>query len=187
MFKRLIEIFISILLAVILLVPISIIYIIILINSKSNPIFWSQRIGKNNKIFNMPKFRTMNINTPVVASHLMSNPSNNITKIGCILRSYSLDEIPQLYSIIKGDITFIGPRPALYNQYDLIDLRTKAHIHMIKPGITGWAQVNGRDHLTIEEKVKYDIEYLGKKSLRFNLYILFLTFVKIIKKSDISH
>lgn len=187
MIKRFVEIFISVVLVFILLIPISVIYIILLIDSKSNPIFWSQRVGKNNKIFSMPKFRTMNIDTPVIASHLISNPSNRITKIGSILRNYSLDEVPQLYSIIKGDITFIGPRPALHNQYDLIDLRTKANIHMIKPGITGWAQVNGRDQLTVKEKVKYDTDYLIKKSLIFNLYILFLTFVKIIKKSDISH
>ena len=184
---RSIEIIIALILSVILVLPTLIIYTLILFNSNGSPIFWSDRVGLNNKIFKMPKFRTMNTGTPIIATHLMNDPKKNITRLGSILRKYSLDEIPQIYSILKGDLSFVGPRPALYNQIDLIDLRTKENIHKIKPGITGWAQVNGRDKLSIARKVEFDLEYYKGKSLRFDLYILFLTFVKILKKSDVAH
>ena len=187
MYKRLLEIFFSIILCIILFFPIILICILILITTKANPIYWSKRVGIDNRVFNMPKFRTMHTSAPEVATHLIIDPTNYITNIGLFLRKFSLDELPQIYSIIKGDLTFVGPRPALYNQLDLIDLRKKKSIDKIKPGITGWAQVNGRDNLTIFEKVEYDIEYAKKKSINFNIYILCLTFVKILKKTDISH
>ena len=185
--KRSIEIIIATVLGLTLLIPLIIIYLLILSSSEGTPIFWSDRVGLNNKIFRMPKFRTMNADTPLIATHLMNDPKKNITKLGSILRKYSLDEIPQIYSILKGDLSFVGPRPALYNQKDLIELRTKENIHTIKPGITGWAQVNGRDRLSISRKVEFDLEYYKCRSLRFDLYILFLTFVKILKKSDVVH
>tara|TARA_B100000029_G_C17536280_1_gene944992 strand:+ start:1249 stop:1809 length:561 start_codon:yes stop_codon:yes gene_type:complete len=185
--NRSIEIVIALILSIILILPLLIIYILILFSSNGTPIFWSDRVGLHNKIFKMPKFRTMNIDTPIIATHLMNDPKKNITRLGSILRKYSLDEIPQIYSILKGDLSFVGPRPALYNQKDLIELRTKENIHRIKPGITGWAQVNGRDKLSISRKVQFDLEYYKCKSLRFDLYILFLTFIKILKKSDVAH
>ncbi len=187
MFKRILEILLSIILGIIFLIPIILISLLIFFSLKANPIYWSKRVGINNKLFDMPKFRTMQVGSPEIASHLIKSPGNHITKFGFFLRRFSLDEIPQIYSIIKGDLTFVGPRPALFNQEDLIELRTNKNIHQIKPGITGWAQVNGRDKLSIKEKVEYDYQYLKKKSLVFNLYILFLTFVKILNKSDISH
>ena len=150
-------------------------------------LFWSKRNGKNNKIFLMPKFRTMNINSPNVATHLLVNPEKHLTKIGKILRKFSLDEIPQFYSVLKGDMAIIGPRPALYNQYDLITLRGKYKLNKILPGLTGWAQINGRDELSIDEKVKLEIYYMSNKSLFFDLRIIFLTIFKLFLKKGISH
>jgi O-antigen biosynthesis protein WbqP len=148
---------------------------------------WSIRVGKDNVLFKMPKFRTMHLNTPVVATHLLKNPSQYLTSIGLFLRKTSLDEIPQLWSILIGDMSFVGPRPALYNQYDLIKLRTSRGIHKLTPGLTGWAQVNGRDNLSISKKVNFDEEYLKKKSIDFDLKILCLTFIKIIRREGIQH
>ena len=164
-----------------------IIGLMIKINSKGKILHWSNRIGKDNKNFMMPKFRTMFIDTPQVATHLLDNPENYITKIGAFLRKSSLDEVPQLISILLGEMSFVGPRPALYNQKDLIDLRTEYNLCKINPGITGWAQINGRDELSIEEKVKYEIEYKNKQSINFDLYIIFLTLINLFKKDGISH
>ena len=185
--NKFIEILFVIFLILILTVPIIALYAVIFITTKGSPIFWSDRIGMNNKTFKMPKFRTLDIDTPLVATHLIDEKNLKFSPYGSFLRRYSLDELPQLYSIIKGDLALVGPRPALFNQYDLINLRTKFNVHKIKPGITGWAQVNGRDNLSIKEKVEYDVEYIQKRSIKFDLYILFLTFFKIIKNSDIRH
>jgi O-antigen biosynthesis protein WbqP len=185
--KRTFDLFLVLILTSILLVPFLIISFLIKFTSHGPIFFWSDRIGKNNILFEMPKFRTMYLNTPTVATHLLNNPSLYLTPIGSFLRKTSFDEIPQLWSILVGDMSFIGPRPALFNQYDLIDLRTSKGVHHLTPGLTGWAQVNGRDDLSIAKKVKFDTEYLKKKSLIFDLKILYLTFIKIIQREGIQH
>ena len=152
------------------------------------PIFyWSDRVGRDNRIFKMPKFRSMRIGTPTVATHLLGNPDAHLTPIGSFLRRSSLDELPQLWSILVGDMSFVGPRPALFNQKDLIDLRNEAGVHALMPGLTGWAQVNGRDELPIPEKVKLDVVYLQQQSFWFDLRILWLTFIKVLKRDGVSH
>ena len=185
--KRLFDIFFSLILFCILVLPAIFIWLGIKLTSKGPGIYWSNRVGKNNNIFMMPKFRTMYLNTPTIATHLLKDPSLYLTPIGSFLRKTSLDEIPQLWSILEGDMSFIGPRPALFNQYDLIDLRTSKGVHHLTPGLTGWAQVNGRDDLSIAKKVKFDTEYLKKKSFIFDLKILYLTFIKIIQIEGIQH
>ncbi len=185
--NKFIEILLVIFLVLILTAPIILIYIFVFITTKGSPIFWSDRIGMNNKIFKMPKFRALAKDTPLLATHLINEKNLKFSPCGSFLRRYSLDELPQLISIIKGDLALVGPRPALFNQNDLIILRTKFNVHKIKPGITGWAQVNGRDSLNIKEKVELDIEYIKRRSIKFDIYILFLTFFKIIKNSDIKH
>ena len=161
--------------------------ILIKFDSNGPIVFWSQRFGKNNELFLMPKFRTMFIETPQVATHLLERPENYTTRVGNFLRKSSLDELPQLLSIIRGKMSFVGPRPALYNQVDLIEMRTKNDIHLLSPGLTGWAQVNGRDELSIEQKVGFELEYKNRKSLKFDLYVVLLTFLKLLKKEGISH
>ena len=156
-------------------------------SSKGPILYWSKRIGKNNLVFIMPKFRTMQSETPQVATHLLENPEKYLTSIGSLLRKYSLDEIPQILSVIKGDMNIVGPRPALFNQQDLVELRELYNINTIKPGITGWAQVNGRDELSIEDKVILDKVYFSKASLFFDIYIIFLTLKKVIFPKNISH
>jgi O-antigen biosynthesis protein WbqP len=150
-------------------------------------LYWSQRIGKDNKVFLMPKFRTMRTDTPVVATHLLANPDTYLTPVGKFLRTTSLDELPQLYSILMGHMSFVGPRPALFNQDDLIELRTRAGVHVLTPGLTGWAQVNGRDELPIPEKVELDKVYLQKQSWFFDLQILLRTFVKVVRRDGVVH
>ena len=157
------------------------------LSSQGPALYWSQRVGKNGVIFDMPKFRTMKIETPQLASHLLDDPEMYYTKIGKFLRKTSLDELPQLFSVFKGDMDFVGPRPALFNQYDLIKKRDNSNVNRIRPGITGWAQVNGRDELSIDEKVKFDKEYLEKLSLCFDFYIIWLTFLKVFKRDGVSH
>ena len=159
----------------------------VLITTKSSAIYWSKRVGLENEIFKMPKCRTMQLGTPDVATHLMTNPDEYLTPIGGFLRSTSLDELPQLFSILKGDMSFVGPRPALFNQYDLIGLRTEKSVDQLLPGLTGWAQVNGRDECPIAEKVELDFEYLQRRSIRFDLKILWMTFLKVIKRDNIVH
>jgi O-antigen biosynthesis protein WbqP len=161
--------------------------LLVKITSKGAIIHWSSRIGRHNKIFQMPKFRSMRIDTPAVATHLLENPEQYLTPIGSFLRKSSLDELPQLWSILKGDMSFVGPRPALFNQHDLIELRTKYGVDTLVPGLTGWAQINGRDELPIPEKVKLDAEYLHHKSFMFDLKILWLTFIKVIRRDGVSH
>lgn len=184
---RFINFSLSLLLLITLLIPILLISILILIKDREYPIFFSSRVGQNNKIFLMPKFRTMCSTTPQKATHLLENPDEYLLTTGKLLRKYSLDELPQLVSILKGDMNFVGPRPALFNQIDLISLRDSRGISKLKPGVTGWAQINGRDELSIEAKVDYDEEYLKKASLIFDIYIIFLTIVKVIKRDGISH
>jgi O-antigen biosynthesis protein WbqP len=185
--KRLFDIFFSIILIIILFIPIIIIAILVRLSSKGTVIYWSQRVGVDNILFYMPKFRSMKNNTPAIATHLMAKPEQYLTKIGSFLRKSSLDELPQLYSILIGRMSFVGPRPALYNQYDLIKLRKKLGIDKLTPGLTGWSQVNGRDSISIQEKVKLEKEYLKKKSFIFDLKILWLTLLKIISNENVSH
>jgi len=185
--KRFFDLSLALFLAVILFIPFAFIWLAVLLTSKGPVLYWSIRIGKNNQHFEMPKFRTMHIGTPEVASHLLQKPANHLTRVGSFLRKTSLDEIPQLWSVLKGDMSFVGPRPALFNQYDLIDLRTVKNVHQLIPGITGWAQVSGRDDLSIAKKVNFDAEYLKKKSFIFDLKILYLTFIKIIRREGIRH
>jgi O-antigen biosynthesis protein WbqP len=157
------------------------------LTSKGPALYWSDRVGRNNVIFKMPKFRSMRVNTPAVATHLLTNPGQYLTPIGGFLRKSSLDELPQLLSILKGDMSFVGPRPALFNQHDLIALRTQAGVHLLVPGLTGWAQINGRDELPIPQKVALDVEYLHRQSSMFDIKILFLTALKVLLRDGVSH
>lgn len=150
-------------------------------------IYWSDRVGQRNRIFKMPKFRTMRLDTPAIATHLLPDPEQVLTPIGSFLRRSSLDELPQLWSILKGDMSFVGPRPALFNQYDLIALRTECGVDALVPGLTGWAQVNGRDALSIADKVQFDVQYLEKRSFLMDMKILYMTFVKVIRRAEVSH
>lgn len=161
--------------------------ILIRLSSRGPAFYWSKRVGKCNIIFLMPKFRTMRIDTPAVATHLLTNPERYITPIGAFLRRSSLDELPQLWSILKGDMSFVGPRPALFNQVELIQIRTEKGVHNLVPGLTGWAQVNGRDELTISAKVAFDAEYMQKSSVLFDLRIIILTILQVLRADGISH
>jgi O-antigen biosynthesis protein WbqP len=187
MIKRIFDLMLSFAFIFVLIIPSIFIAILIRLTSSGDILYWSKRVGKNNIIFKMPKFRTMKINTPQLATHLLINSSDAITPFGNFLRKYSLDEIPQLWSILKGDMSFVGPRPALFNQYDLIALRSAKGIHKLLPGLSGWAQINGRDDLEIEAKVTKDIEYLERQSFLFDLQIIWLTILKVIKKDGVSH
>lgn len=185
--KRLFDIISSSFLLLLFCLPMLLIFGAIKLTSKGNGIYWSNRVGRNKLIFEMPKFRTMNTEAPEVSTQVLKNAESYYTPLGKVLRKSSLDELPQLYSILKGDMTLIGPRPALYNQDELIKLRNDNKIYSLKPGLTGWAQVNGRDKLSIKEKVSFDIEYLQRKSFKFDCYIIWLTFLKVIKEDGISH
>ena len=185
--KRVFDLAVAILVAVLLALPILMLAIAVRLTSPGPALYWSDRVGRHNRIFKMPKFRSMRMDTPAVATHLLENPDQWLTPIGSFLRKTSLDELPQLWSIWKGDMSFVGPRPALFNQDDLIALRTEAGVHALLPGLTGWAQVNGRDELPIPEKVKLDAEYLQKRSFGFDLWILWLTFLKVLRRDGISH
>lgn len=185
--KRIFDILLSILLIFILFPLMIIISIVIKSSSKGPVIFFSKRFGKNGKFFKMAKFRTMHVNAPLVATHLLTNPNTHITKIGKFLRKFSLDELPQIYNVLGGTMSFVGPRPALFNQFDLIELRKKKKIDTLTPGITGLAQINGRDSLTISKKVTYENIYKNKMSLLLDIYIIFLTIKKIFLTKNISH
>ena len=185
--KRLFDLILATVLIIVLSVLMLFIIIAIRLTSKGPALYWSERIGFNNLTYKMPKFRSMRIDTPQVATHLMSNPEKFLSPIGQFLRQTSLDELPQLFSILKGDMSFVGPRPALYNQEDLINLRSDHGLHKLIPGLTGWAQVNGRDDLSIPEKVLLEVEYMHKKSFWFDLKILWLTFLKVINRKGVSH
>ncbi len=185
--KRLFDLSLGILAATILLLPIVLVALLVRLTSPGPALYWSDRVGRHNRIFRMPKFRSMRIGTPAVATHLLQKPEAYLTPIGSFLRQSSLDELPQLWSILKGDMSFVGPRPALFNQDDLIALRTTAGVHELVPGLTGWAQINGRDELPIPVKVELDAEYLRRRSFGFDLHILWRTFVKVVKRDGVSH
>lgn len=185
--KRLLDFAAALIAAVFLALPILLVATIVRLTSPGPVLHWSDRVGRNNRIFKMPKFRSMRIDTPAVATHLLQNPEQWLTPIGSFLRKSSLDELPQLWSILKGDMSFVGPRPALFNQDDLIALRTKAGVHELVPGLTGWAQVNGRDELPIPLKVQLDVEYMQRRSMLFDLKILWMTAMKVLTRDGVSH
>ena len=185
--KRLFDVCCALVAGVLLLIPAVVVGLAVRLTSPGPVLYWSDRVGRQNRIFQMPKFRSMRVDAPAVASHLLADPAAYLTPIGSLLRKTSLDELPQLWSILKGDMSVVGPRPALFNQDDLIALRTKQGVHELVPGLTGWAQVNGRDELPIPEKVKLDVEYLRRQSLWFDLRILWLTFIKVLRREGVSH
>jgi O-antigen biosynthesis protein WbqP len=185
--KQTFDLVIGILLFMVFAIPMLLVSLLVRITSKGPVFYWSDRVGLFNTIFKMPKFRTMRDDTPQVATHLMNNPDKYLSPIGGFLRRSSLDEIPQIFSIIKGDMSLVGPRPALFNQDDLVALRTEKGVHRLIPGLTGWAQVNGRDELPIPEKVALDVEYMDRQSFWFDLRILWMTFLKVVIKDGVSH
>ena len=185
--KRIFDLFLGIAILLLLAAPMLLIAIAIRLTSKGYALYWSDRVGKNNIVFRMPKFRSMRIGTIAVATHLLGNPDDYLSPIGGFLRRSSLDEIPQLFSVLKGDMSFVGPRPALFNQKDLIALRSEKGVDKLLPGITGWAQVNGRDELSIPDKVALDVEYLNRQSFWFDMKILWMTFLKVISRDGVSH
>ncbi len=185
--KRFFDILLGFLAVLILILPILLVAISVRLTSQGPALYWSERVGRNNKIFKMPKFRSMRVGTPVVATHLLADANAHLTPIGSFLRKSSLDELPQLWCILVGDMSFVGPRPALYNQDDLIGLRTELGVHVLTPGLTGWAQVNGRDELPIPQKVSLDVEYLVRKNIWFDIKILWMTFVKVLRRDGVSH
>jgi len=185
--KRLFDVFLGLTLCAVLAIPLVLIGLAVRLTSPGPALYWSDRVGRQNRIFKMPKFRSMRIDTPAVATHLLSNPEQWLTPIGSFLRKTSLDELPQLWSIINGDMSFVGPRPALFNQDDLVALRTQQGVHELLPGLTGWAQVNGRDELPIPQKVALDAEYLRKQSLAFDIKIMWLTAMKVLTRDGVTH
>lgn len=185
--KRVFDLLVACLAAMLFAVPILLVALLVRATSPGPVLYWSDRVGRGNRIFRMPKFRTMRVDTPAVATHLLNNPQAYLTPVGAFLRKTSLDELPQLWSIVRGDMSFVGPRPALFNQDDLVSLRTSQGVHELVPGLTGWAQVNGRDELPIPEKVKLDVEYLSRRSFAFDLYILWLTLLKVPRQEGVCH
>ena len=185
--KRFFDLALVLVASPLLVLPMLLIALAVKLTSKGPVLYWSDRVGRSNKIFRMPKIRTMSVQTPEVATHLLSNSGTYLTSIGPFLRKASLDELPQIYSILKGDLSVVGPRPALHNQNDLVALRTECGVHALIPGLTGWAQVNGRDDLPIPVKVQYDNEYLQKRTFLFDLRILCLTFLRVIRRDGVTH
>lgn len=185
--KRSFDLLLALVAAAVLVVPILLIALLVRLTSNGPVLFWSDRVGRYNAIFRMPKFRSMRVNTPTVATHLLQSPDQFLTPIGGFLRKSSLDELPQLWSIIRGDMSFVGPRPALFNQDDLVALRTEVGVHELVPGLTGWAQINGRDELPIRQKVVLDAEYLHRQSFGFDVKILCMTFVKVVRRDNVTH
>lgn len=187
MIKRTFDVTIAVIAGLLLLFPIGLIALWVRATSRGPALYWSDRVGKDNRLFRMPKFRSMRVDTPAVATHLLSDPDKYLTPIGPFLRKSSLDELPQLWSILRGDMSLVGPRPALFNQTDLIEARTLAGVHRLVPGLTGWAQINGRDELPIPQKVQLDAEYLERQSFRFDLKILFLTAWRVLRSDGVTH
>ena len=185
--KRVFDLLLALTAAMVLAVPVLLVAMAVRLTSAGPALYWSDRVGRHNKIFKMPKFRSMRVGTPAVATHLLADPKAHLTPIGSFLRKSSLDELPQLWSILVGDMSFVGPRPALFNQHDLIELRTQRGVHELVPGLTGWAQINGRDELPIPDKVKLDAEYLQRQSLGFDIRILWLTLVKVLRRDGVTH
>ena len=185
--KRIFDLALALVAALLLALPVFMVMLAVRLTSPGPALYWSDRIGRHNRLFKMPKFRSMRIDAPAVATHLLSNPEQWLTPIGSFLRRTSLDELPQLWSILKGDMSFVGPRPALFNQDDLIKLRTEKGVHEVLPGLTGWAQINGRDEIPIPQKVQLDVEYIHRQSFFFDVKILWMTTVKVVAKDGISH
>jgi O-antigen biosynthesis protein WbqP len=185
--KRTFDLLLAFFAALVFVTPVTLVAILVRLTSSGPALYWSDRVGRNNEIFKMPKFRSMRVGTPAVATHLLGNPASHLTPIGSFLRKSSLDELPQLWSILAGDMSFVGPRPALFNQQDLIELRTQKGVHKLMPGLTGWAQVNGRDEILIPQKVALDAEYLERQSFWFDIKILWLTFVKVLRHDGVTH
>ncbi len=185
--KRLFDLVLGLMAAAVLMVPLVVVAVLVRLTSPGPALYWSDRVGWHNQIFKMPKFRSMRVGTPAVATHLLANPKAHLTPIGSFLRKSSLDELPQLWSILVGDMSFVGPRPALFNQHDLIELRTQQNVHTLVPGLTGWAQVNGRDELPISQKVELDAVYLQRQGFWFDIKILWLTFLKVVRRDGVSH
>ena len=185
--KRLFDFLLACCAAVVLVFPVVVVALAVRLTSPGPALYWSDRVGRHNKIFRMPKFRSMRVGTPAVATHMLADAKSHLTPIGSFLRKSSLDELPQLWSILVGDMSFVGPRPALFNQDDLIALRTQYGVHELVPGLTGWAQVNGRDELPIPDKVKLDAEYLQRRSLWFDIKIIWLTALKVVRRDGVSH
>jgi O-antigen biosynthesis protein WbqP len=185
--KRVFDLMLALIMLILFIVPLFFLGLLVKFTSVGPVLYWSDRVGLNNEMFRMPKFRSMQISTPALATHLLDDPDKYLTPIGGFLRRTSLDELPQLWSIIKGEMSFVGPRPALFNQVDLIALRSQYGIHRLLPGLTGWAQVNGRDELPIPQKVRLDEEYMQRKSFGFDLYVIWLTLIKVIRSEGVSH
>jgi len=185
--KRAFDLVLAILAALLLFIPFCVIALLVSLTSSGSVLYWSHRVGRDNRIFKMPKFRSMRIGTPAVATHMLENPDTYLTPIGSFLRKSSLDELPQLWSILKGDMSFVGPRPALFNQSDLIELRTEKGIHNLVPGLTGWAQINGRDELPIPQKVMLDLDYMQRRSFWFDCYIILQTVIRVTRRDGVSH
>lgn len=185
--KRLFDILLCLCVGLLLSLPIVITALAVRLTSRGPALYWSDRVGRNNVLFKMPKFRSMQVGTPAVATHLLSDPGAYLTPIGSFLRTTSLDELPQLWSILVGDMSFVGPRPALFNQDDLISLRTECGVHLLLPGLTGWAQINGRDEIPIPEKVALDVEYLYRQSVLLDIQIIWQTFIKVVRRESITH
>ena len=187
MIKRLFDIAVALLAGLILLLPLLLTALLVKLTSPGPVLYWSERVGRHNRLFKMPKFRSMRVGTPALATHLLDNPQAWLTPVGSFLRKSSLDELPQLWSIFKGDMSLVGPRPALFNQHDLIALRTQCGVHELVPGLTGWAQINGRDELPIPQKVALDAQYLERRSFWFDMKILIFTFIKVMRHESVSH
>lgn len=185
--KRLFDLLLALVLAALLALLFVLVALAVRLTSRGPVLYWSDRVGRDNILFRMPKFRSMRVGTPALATHLLSDARNYLTPIGSFLRKSSFDELPQLWSILRGDMSFVGPRPALFNQHDLIELRTQYDVHMLVPGLTGWAQINGRDELPIPEKVALDVEYLHRQSLLWDIKIIFLTAIKVFRQDGVSH
>ncbi len=185
--KRIIDVILVLMAGSVLALPMLLIALAVRLTSHGPALYWSDRVGRHNAIFKMPKFRSMRTDTPAVATHLLENPRAWLTPIGSFLRKTSLDELPQLWCILKGDMSFVGPRPALFNQHDLIDLRTQSGVHELVPGLTGWAQINGRDELAIPDKVRFDADYLQRRSMSFDLLILWRTLLLAMRSKGVSH
>jgi len=185
--KRWFDRLMALLMVMVLLIPMMLVALLVRLTSKGPSLYWSDRVGRGNRIFRMPKFRSMRMDTPAVATHLLNDPNAFLSPVGGLLRRSSLDELPQLWSILKGDMSFVGPRPALFNQDDLIALRRAYGVDQLMPGLTGWAQINGRDNLPIPEKFALDVEYMERQSFWFDMYILWLTMLKVVRLDGVSH
>ena len=185
--KRCFDLVLALVAACALAVPLAVVAVMVRLTSRGPALYWSDRVGRDNEIFQMPKFRSMRVGTPAVATHLLTNPASHLTPIGSFLRKSSLDELPQLWSILVGDMSFVGPRPALFNQADLIAQRTEIGVHRLVPGLTGWAQVNGRDELPIPQKVALDAYYARHQSMVLDLRVIWMTFLKVLRRDGVSH